>query len=103
MTPNGEPVSTVAGSVTGTPAGSVPASDVSDTVTFDGVEPVTVATFSTPPASTSACVNTYTALNVESPNAPGNNVTGPPVTVTNGSVTDTSVNVTVPVFVTVNP
>ena len=55
------------------------------------------------PASTSACVNRYDAVNDTASLTPGaSDGIGLPVTVTNGSVTTTFVRVTFPVFVTVN-
>ena len=68
-----------------------------------GSVPVAVATFVNVPVSMSPCVRVYVAVNVVESMAPGAIVAiGPPVTVTNGSVTVTLVRVTLPVFSTVN-
>ena len=75
----------------------------------DGGVPVAVAVFDTPPASTSACVTTYDAVHVTAASgannaAPAGHVTtgAVPVPVNAVSSTLTSVNVTLPVFVTRN-
>src|SRR5699024_10250104 len=66
---------------------------------FGGV-PVVVAILYTPPALISSCVTTYTPVKVSSSLCPTSRSIGPPLTVNNGSVTVTSVNGTLPVFVT---
>ena len=102
LTPSGEVVSVVSGSVTGVPLASVPASEVALTSLFDGSLPVAVATFSTPPASTSACVRLCVAVNVLLSLAPTARLTGPPATVASVSVIVTLVKDTLPLFFTVN-
>ena len=78
-------------------------SSVSVTSSPIGGVPVAVAMFVNVPASMSPCVRVYVAVNVVESMAPGAIVAiGPPVTVTNGSVTVTLVRVTLPVFSTVN-
>ena len=76
---------------------------VSVTGSSFGSVPVAVAMLVNVPASMSPCVRVYDAVNVVESMAPGAIVAiGAPTTVTNGSVTVTFVNVTLPVFVTVN-
>ena len=79
------------------------AASVSDTAAPAGGVPVTVAVFTTEPASTSACVTEYDAEQVVEP--PGASIgTGQMTAVRpgNGSDTPTAVSVTLPVFVTTN-
>ena len=62
---------------------------------------LTVAVLARAPASISAWVSTYVALNVRVSIAPGaRDRIGPPLTETSGSLSVTPVNVTVPVFLT---
>ena len=81
--------------------GFVGSSELSDTGVPLGVVPVAVAIFVILPLLICDCVNTSVAVNVELFVAPGASVAnGPPVTVTNGSVTVILLKVTLPVLVT---
>ena len=75
-------------------------SDLSVTSFPSGSFPVTVAWFSTLPAFISSAVNVYVVLNVVSSLSPILSEIGPPLTVTNGSATVTSLKSTFPVLVT---
>jgi len=80
----------------------VPVSEMSVTTTPPGALPWVTAVFSNPPASMSACVSVYVAVKASVDSPAAREATGPPATLTFGSVTTTSVNPTLPTFVTTN-
>ena len=83
--------------------GLLGSSDVSVTGSPLGSIPVTIEELTTPPLSMSACVIVNVPVNVVLSLAPGAKLaSGPPTTVTKGSVIVIFVRVLPPVFVTVN-